>query len=701
LTQAKPDPKRLLRQLDPADLAGDAHSPSTLGSDLPGRPTYPAMQPGLRLGDRFVVVRRLGQGAMGLVVEALDEVTGRPVALKLILERRDSEKLRARLQREAELTARVAHPGVLKIHDVAEHEGRPFLVYELVPAARPFSQALPELGLEARLGILERVAEGLGAAHAVGVIHRDLKPENVLLTAQNEPRVVDFGLALDLGGERLTQTGTLLGSPCYMAPEQVTGKRDRVGPATDVWALGVMLFELVTDSLPFQGTTLMELAAQICSDRRLTLRSRSVNAPPALEAVVRRALSADESQRFADGAAFAAALRAARGSGSSPMKRAVGILLASLLVCGVSLAVSLGGRPAMPVDDAASRPDPAVAVPPEPAAVKPPPDAEPLPKPPRAFALPKPPSEPLSLPWEHTFSEPEGAFFLDETYLVVVMKEKLVHVDLRKGTVVHEVKLPSSFEGVVGRALRFKRQVLVADATWRTLTRAAGSGLLGSVGAAVLDPPGERLAYSVHSVGSVVVLGETPATLPQFLHVAKIKRLALGSSHLVACSGKAVSWWNVETRKKIGFVDSIDAEDVAIDPRAQTVLVGDEDGRVLCFDLKTSEKLRLYLPQDDRSAGTRSLAERVARVEFLTDGARLFSVARRKKSRRLFSVAEQSSRAPSAALWSRDGTSLWESPATEWGFSHFAVSPSEAHVALTNSQTGSVQVLRLPPRAPQ
>ncbi|MBT2442042.1 serine/threonine protein kinase [Streptomyces sp. ISL-36] len=218
-----------------------------------------------RLAGRYRVVRRLGRGGMGVVWRAVDEVLGREVAVKELRTYNDSSgpelaDLHLRMQREARAAARVRHPGVIAVHDVTEHQGRPVIVMELVDGPS-LDDVLSERGvLDPReaAAIGAAVLEALAAAHDVGVLHRDVKPGNVLLDRSGRVVLTDFGIAaMDDPGDgsttRLTRSGEIVGSLDYLAPERAQGQQP--GPASDVWALGATLYAAVEGSSPFRRTS--------------------------------------------------------------------------------------------------------------------------------------------------------------------------------------------------------------------------------------------------------------------------------------------------------------------------------------------------------------------------------------------------------------------------------------------------------------
>src|SRR6185295_9417703 len=172
---------------------------------------------------------------------------------------------RQRFRREAQAAAGLAHPNVITVHDAGEADGRLYLVMELVDG-KPLSEFFrnPDVDLRRRIQLIEHAARGVAAAHEKGIVHRDLKPQNILVPPGGEPKVADFGLAHMVDSTTaLTRTGTTLGTPLYMSPEQVEGKSKDISLRTDVWALGAILYEAVADVTPFMGETHMEIYGKI------------------------------------------------------------------------------------------------------------------------------------------------------------------------------------------------------------------------------------------------------------------------------------------------------------------------------------------------------------------------------------------------------------------------------------------------------
>ncbi len=200
----------------------------------------------------------LGHGGMGIVYRAWHLRLDRAVALKMLLAgpyARPEE--RERFLREAQAVAALRHPNIVQVHDVGEVDGRPYFTMELVEGGDLAEQiqGVPQPARQAA-DLVATLADAVHAAHQSGIVHRDLKPSNILLTEDGTPKVTDFGLARRLEGDGgLTLSGAPLGTPSYMAPEQARGDKDAIGPATDVYALGAILYELLTGRPPFRAET--------------------------------------------------------------------------------------------------------------------------------------------------------------------------------------------------------------------------------------------------------------------------------------------------------------------------------------------------------------------------------------------------------------------------------------------------------------
>lgn len=271
------------------------------------------------LGGRYRLVRQLGEGGMGQVWEAQDETLGRPVAVKVIslLAGGGSrgDEARARFLREARITAQLQHPNIVTIHDLGETgtgDNRvPFLVMERVRGEgldtmlRQGAVTLPDA---ARWGA--QICDALADAHDAGIMHRDIKPSNILITPSGTVKVLDFGVARAADpyatADRLTQTGFIVGTPPYMAPEQARGFPE---PRSDLYALGCLLFELTTGRLPFQSPDTVGYLSAHLTQEPPTPSSVAQGIPPAWDDLVLTLLHKDPAQRYLTAADLSQALR--------------------------------------------------------------------------------------------------------------------------------------------------------------------------------------------------------------------------------------------------------------------------------------------------------------------------------------------------------------------------------------------------------
>ena len=264
---------------------------------------------------RYRVLAELGRGAMGVVYRGVDPALDRPVAIKVISARAGAvavpvEELEARFLREAKVAARITHPGVVTVFDAGRQGDALYIVMELVEgeslAQRMARGVYPTRG-EA-LELCARVADALGAAHALGVVHRDIKPANILIAPDGQVKVSDFGVAKAIGeGSELTRTGTVVGSPAYMSPEQVRG--EAVDGRADLFSLGVVLYELILRRKPFPADTITTLIYQILNNDPLADPQALRTLGDEVGAFLRACLAKDPRQRVGDAAAWAAQAR--------------------------------------------------------------------------------------------------------------------------------------------------------------------------------------------------------------------------------------------------------------------------------------------------------------------------------------------------------------------------------------------------------
>jgi tetratricopeptide (TPR) repeat protein len=314
---------RALNEVEPvrASFAGEEES-------VAGRPKARPAQRASRKGDfpslaGYVITGELGRGGMGVVYRAWQERLNRPVALKMILGGSlASPEAHDRFLREAEAVARLQHPNIVQVYDIGEQSGQPFLALELVEGVNLGERirGIPQ-SPEGAARLIETLARAIGYAHRSGVIHRDLKPTNVLVggeptssLAQCTPKIADFGLAKQISrvapdAGPTTESGVILGTAEYMAPEQAACRSDAVGRGVDVYALGAMLYELLTGRPPFKGATSAETILQVIHEEPVPPRRLQPRVPRDLETVCLKCLEKDARKRFVSAEELADDLR--------------------------------------------------------------------------------------------------------------------------------------------------------------------------------------------------------------------------------------------------------------------------------------------------------------------------------------------------------------------------------------------------------
>jgi serine/threonine-protein kinase len=264
--------------------------------------------------ERYRLEAPLGAGGMAEVWRALDQRLNRPVAIKLLARHlADQPDFLVRFFSEAQCVARLSDPAVVKVLDFGQEDDLPYLVMELVPGGPLVvpegEQLLPERAFE----LVAQAAGGAGAAHAAGLVHRDIKPANILLDDLGNAKLADFGIASSTGAERMTGTGAAIGSPHYIAPERVSG--GDATPASDVYSLGVVLYELLAGRRPFEGGNATMIAISHIDQEPDPPSAHNPALDPGVDEVVMRCLAKDPADRFPDGNALAEVLERGKFGG--------------------------------------------------------------------------------------------------------------------------------------------------------------------------------------------------------------------------------------------------------------------------------------------------------------------------------------------------------------------------------------------------
>jgi serine/threonine-protein kinase len=256
----------------------------------------------------FKILDEIGRGGMGVVYKAEQIGLNRLVALKMILAGGHAgESELARFQTEAQAIARLHHTNIVQVYEIGSHDGMPFLALELCDGGSLEKKVQKQpLSVREAVQLVQVLALAMHHAHEHNVIHRDLKPANILLAEDGTPKITDFGLAKKLDDSGLTQPGqATMGTPSYMAPEQAGGKLNAIGPGVDIYALGAILYELLTGRPPFKAATPLDTMLQVISEEPVSPRRLQPRLPRSLEAVCLKCLHKDRSQRYESAQALA------------------------------------------------------------------------------------------------------------------------------------------------------------------------------------------------------------------------------------------------------------------------------------------------------------------------------------------------------------------------------------------------------------
>jgi serine/threonine-protein kinase len=248
---------------------------------------------------RYEILDKLGEGAMGVVYRARDNALGRTVALKMLSADLGAEdELHERFSREAEAIGRLNHPSIVTVYDLGESEGHLYMAMELLEGddLRQLIERQVDVPVADRVRILAQICDGLGYAHARGIVHRDIKPANILVTSSASAKILDFGLARVANKATITKRGVILGTPDYMAPEQAMGKT--IDHRTDLFSAGSVFYEFLTYQKPFKGKTLHAVLYQIISESPDPMLTVNPELPARLAVIVHRMLEKDPAKRY-------------------------------------------------------------------------------------------------------------------------------------------------------------------------------------------------------------------------------------------------------------------------------------------------------------------------------------------------------------------------------------------------------------------
>ena len=271
-----------------------------------------------RIG-RYQILEEIAAGGQGTVYRAFDPDSGQIIALKVLHPNLSGDRgYIERFRREASLAASIDHPNVVKIFEVGQDGDQHFMALEFLPESLArVVESGGQMRLEGASQFGLQIAEGLAAAHALGIVHRDIKPQNVLIGADGSAKVTDFGIARAESLNTMTATGVVMGTPHYMSPEQARGAR--ADARSDVYSLGCLMYHMLAGEVPFTGETPMAVIRQQIEEQPRRLRERRKDVPRGLEAVIDRAMAKDPDRRYQSAAEIAQAIRAAAPGVSRPV----------------------------------------------------------------------------------------------------------------------------------------------------------------------------------------------------------------------------------------------------------------------------------------------------------------------------------------------------------------------------------------------
>ena len=271
------------------------------------------------LNGRYQLISVVGGGGMAQVYKSRDNILGRIVAIKVLREQYSTDaQFVARFRREAQAAANLAHPNIVNVYDVGQDGDIHYIVMEYIngESLKSYINRSSPLPIGKAISVAAQILAGLEYAHRSGLIHRDIKPQNVLITPDGAVKVTDFGIAKSVSDLGLTEAGLALGTAHYFSPEQAKG--ERVVPQSDIYAVGVTLYEMLTGRLPFESENIMGLAYKHISEEAPSVRNLNPSVPPRLDAIILKSMAKDPQQRFGSAAEMEKALRAIQMGGQQP-----------------------------------------------------------------------------------------------------------------------------------------------------------------------------------------------------------------------------------------------------------------------------------------------------------------------------------------------------------------------------------------------
>ncbi len=254
---------------------------------------------GATFADRYEIIEELGRGGMGTVYRVMDKKINEEVALKLLKPEVAADvKTIERFKNELKLARKITHKNVCRMHDLNEENGTPFITMEYVAGEdlKSFTRRAGKLSAEKAISFAKQVCEGLAEAHRLDVVHRDLKPQNIMIDRKGNVHIMDFGIARLISVSEMTEEGVIIGTPHYMSPEQVSG--ETADHRTDIYSLGVIIYEMVTGRVPFEGDSALGIALKHQSEAPKIPRELNVQVPEGLSRLILKCMEKDREQRF-------------------------------------------------------------------------------------------------------------------------------------------------------------------------------------------------------------------------------------------------------------------------------------------------------------------------------------------------------------------------------------------------------------------